>query len=671
MAGQGSNQDQIDWEIVRRATGFIVAVLLAGSIWVSLHPEYGEWTAYTRPVPYIAGGLLIVYLVIRMLVGRRSRQRERMASALVPLFGSEWDTKKDFAAFRYSHGVPMKIKANYPNDLPDYDPLWRLSVEETTRKRMDAFAVDSKWDHLKGRVSITAQQFKNAIDHEVAKRQDRSKTRISNIVSHHMRSEVRVNISEWMDVGDAMNAQASGLPLPESFTVKYPETATVSAHQKRTLEIKLALKLGGRWNIEVDSINDSFQVTPKYDFPDLVRHPGTAIYNEETSFGMLYYCVDENGVNRGWRVGQNSTMPHCVVVGATGGGKTTFMRSLLVGAVLQGIPVYGCDPKRVELRPFQDFPGVGGIASSAEQIAELISEMFDQMMYRYEIIEQHPELKTKFVPILFLVDELLILMQMANKLKVKMKAAKLPFDDPAELIQQLLALARTASIHIVIGVQRPDAELFGKGARDNLRHRVSLMRLSREGAMMMWENPFTGLDLPLKQGRAITNLDGGAPVEGQTFWISEPGAAKGVDEEILEEIRVRAEKKFFDFKFPIDPKKYALVPGELSKGAQRILDQMDIPLGASEDVYGVPEGQFAAEEKGEIPTQAVNAGSLTEGDTIHLDGVPAIVRDIEATGEIEDDQVSLLLEINGEEEYIVMEATERIDREFDLEDVMA
>ena len=49
--------------------------------------------------------------------------------------------------------------------------------------------------------------------------------------------------------------------------------------------------------------------------------------------------------------------------------------------------------------------------------------------------------------------------------------------------------ARTARIHLVLSTQRPDAEFLGGEMRDNFGQRMSMGRLSPQGAMMMWENP--------------------------------------------------------------------------------------------------------------------------------------------------------------------------------------
>lgn len=63
--------------------------------------------------------------------------------------------------------------------------------------------------------------------------------------------------------------------------------------------------------------------------------------------------------------------------------------------------------------------------------------------------------------------------------------------------------------------------------RDNFRARVSMGRLSPQGAMMMWQDPSTGTTVPRAcRGRATTINDDNVPVEIQTFYIPDPRRAK-------------------------------------------------------------------------------------------------------------------------------------------------
>ncbi|MFX8895333.1 hypothetical protein ABTM96_19570, partial [Acinetobacter baumannii] len=84
-------------------------------------------------------------------------------------------------------------------------------------------------------------------------------------------------------------------------------------------------------------------------------------------------------------------------------------------------------------------------------------------------------------------------------------------------------LARSAKIHILLGIQRPDVEFLGGEMRDNFGARLSLGRLSPQGAMMMWDSPAIGVALPRnKRGRGVTLSAESLPVEVQTFYTPDP-----------------------------------------------------------------------------------------------------------------------------------------------------
>ena len=65
-----------------------------------------------------------------------------------------------------------------------------------------------------------------------------------------------------------------------------------------------------------------------------------------------------------------------------------------------------------------------------------------------------------------------------------------------ELLSDLARLARSAKIHMLLGIQRPDVEFLGGEMRDNFGARLSLGRLSPQRAMMIWDSPAIGVVLP-------------------------------------------------------------------------------------------------------------------------------------------------------------------------------
>ena len=106
-------------------------------------------------------------------------------------------------------------------------------------------------------------------------------------------------------------------------------------------------------------------------------------------------------------------------------------------------------------------------------------------------------------------------------------------------VASLARKARTARIHLVLSTQRPDAEFLGGEMRDNFGFRISMGRLSPQGAMMMWENPAVGVSLPrARTGRATATHEDGKPVEVQCYRFPDINADEDSEErQLLESIR--------------------------------------------------------------------------------------------------------------------------------------
>lgn len=96
---------------------------------------------------------------------------------------------------------------------------------------------------------------------------------------------------------------------------------------------------------------------------------------------------------------------------------------------------------------------------------------------------------------------------------------------------------RTARIHVIMGTQRPDADFLGGEMRDNFASRMSLGRLSPQGAMMMWEAAYIGVSVPRGiPGRGTAVDDDDLPVEVQGYWTPDPRKAE--KKEHLEDLAI-------------------------------------------------------------------------------------------------------------------------------------
>src|SRR5450756_2001131 len=87
----------------------------------------------------------------------------------------------------------------------------------------------------------------------------------------------------------------------------------------------------------------------------------------------------------------------------------------------------------------------------------------------------------------------------------------------------LVRKGRSARVHVILGLQRPDADVLGGDMRDNFGTRISLGPLSPQGAIMMWESPHLGVALPRGiAGRATAVSDDARPLEVQAYWTPDP-----------------------------------------------------------------------------------------------------------------------------------------------------
>ncbi len=173
--------------------------------------------------------------------------------------------------------------------------------------------------------------------------------------------------------------------------------------------------------------------------------------------------------------GDLGKMPHLLVAGATGSGKSvclnTIIASLLVSATPDQVQMLMIDPKRVELTVYNGIPHlIKEVITDARMAAGALFEMTKEMDVRYERfakagvrkIEEYnakfPEEKLPFIVII--IDELADLMLVA----------------PAKVettIMRLAQLARAPGIHLIVATQRPSVDVITGLIKANIPSRIA------------------------------------------------------------------------------------------------------------------------------------------------------------------------------------------------------
>ena len=178
-------------------------------------------------------------------------------------------------------------------------------------------------------------------------------------------------------------------------------------------------------------------------------------------------------------------MPHLLVAGATGSGKSvcinTLIMSILYKAGPEDVKMIMIDPKRVEFSMYNDIPHLLiPVVTDAKKAAGALNWAVDEMTKRYQLFEKYnvrniegfnKKVKTespnddpqfRHLPqIVVIVDELADLMMVAHK-------------EVEDSIVRLCQLARAAGIHLIIATQRPSVDVITGLIKANVPSRIAL-----------------------------------------------------------------------------------------------------------------------------------------------------------------------------------------------------
>jgi hypothetical protein len=410
---------------------------------------------------------------------------------------------------------------------PDFLGKLRRAITERTPARHVSMSADPLRDEVT--VTVTEPQPETPADTR-ARAEERAR-----IAAGHALPDVKIVKVEIDE--ELAGAQDSGAGQPlKAFAVQYGQTAKVTADANREqIARHLSMQLYGhpdmlryRWEVDKDYV----YFWLRRQFPEIIPHVAqdmALLYGGRT---VLPYGDDEDGNIAVYPL--SGTLPHALIIGATGGGKTQLLLLLAIEAARQGIEVRGCDPKRIELMGLRGWPNVTKIATRVTDMIKLIEDVYDEMHERYEAIETGQARESDFRRLLLILDEYFVFcMLVAN-----WWAADREKNDPKEhpvirKIGELAALARSGKINLVIGCQRPDATFFYEGARDNFGWRASLGRLSQQGAQMLWGDAKTGTDVPADIPGLCTATTSAGPSRVKVHWV--PNPAKALTGELTED----------------------------------------------------------------------------------------------------------------------------------------
>ena len=214
-------------------------------------------------------------------------------------------------------------------------------------------------------------------------------------------------------------------------------------------------------------------------------------------------------------------MPHLLVAGATGSGKSACLNGMISSLIMERSPaelrLLLIDPKRVELTPYNGIPHLlTPVVVETDEVVGLLKGMVNEMLNRYRKMEEvgvrniesyNKRVSDKMPMLVVVIDELADLM---------MSAAF----DVEQTLCRLAQLGRATGIHLVVATQRPSVDVVTGLIKANFPSRISFSVTSQVDSRTILDT--TGADKLLGRGDMLyLPLDASRPERVQGVFISD------------------------------------------------------------------------------------------------------------------------------------------------------
>ena len=224
-----------------------------------------------------------------------------------------------------------------------------------------------------------------------------------------------------------------------------------------------------------------------------------------------------------------SKMPHLLVAGTTGSGKSVFINSLLTSMLYQFEPselrLILIDPKMIELSVYNDIPHLlTPVVTEPRKSIIALKWVCNEMENRYQLMNEvgcrslenfNDQTDEKMPFIVVVIDEMADLMMTAGK-------------EVEHYVQRLAQKARACGIHLVMATQRPSVDIITGSIKANFPSRISFQVASKYDSRTILGE--VGAEQLLGNGDMLMMINGSGIIRYQSAFMSDKEVQKMISE---------------------------------------------------------------------------------------------------------------------------------------------
>ena len=222
-------------------------------------------------------------------------------------------------------------------------------------------------------------------------------------------------------------------------------------------------------------------------------------------------------------------LPHLLIAGATGSGKSVCINTIVSSLLLTNRPdrlrMVMVDPKRVELTPFNGIPHlIAPVIVDTDEVLVVLRAMQNEMLRRYKLMEEigvrnlegyNKKSKVDMPFLVIIIDELADLMMAASY-------------EVEQGLVRLAQLGRATGIHLILATQRPSVNVVTGLLKANVPSRIAFAVASQVDSRVILDG--VGAEKLLGKGdMLLLNSDSPKPKRVQGTYVNDQEIEKLVD----------------------------------------------------------------------------------------------------------------------------------------------